>query len=594
MVARRSGRRGPVLCVWDYVRRISNWDCVHRTSSVVVILGTVALVILGILALVWAQRTFSQMELDFRFTSPAENQVVRGSVLVDGIFSGRGSEHIVTLDGQLIAEQLPYVLDTRTLRDGAHVLSLEIKRAGGGVTKVAGCAFRVDNQPPAILIMTPYDGEIVAGLLTLTYEVRGARPDIPPLFQIDGETREPLSKLETRALADGLHTLTIGAQDDVGNARQVSVTFIVDNTSPQVTWAEPNLDRPMRGNMHLEPDIVEENLSRVLWRLDGDAVGSSPALDLNTSQLHDGNYSLQVSVWDLSGHLTTIDRTVLVDNTPPPLFWSLSGTETVDVYRDQPLPLSLRSEPSANVSVSYAGTPLRSRVLDFSDVSVGRVLEVQAVAMDTAGNCSEVKRSLVVAQSLQSRLNTLILFSQWLLFKLGEPIELLSSLAAAGRYAFSFELCPLYPSPYLAGGRIELDLPSVEIYYQYAIFPGIGFVIPLAGVDSLDDPRRVVMRPKIGFGMLARTVPAAESDEPEGTETSNTLGMSDHPRSLSIVFTELDFSWDFSPWMAHDPIEVTLGFRFGLSRVAVLDDSRIANTYAPEATLVISMKSFFR
>jgi len=222
------------------------WEHVSHASSLVTLLGTIVLLVVGLIALFWAQRTFTQMELDFRFSSPAENQIVRGSLLVDGVFSGRTRQYVVTLDGETISTQIPYLLNSTSLLDGVHSLSLEIKRTSSTTTKLAATSFTVDNQPPRITIQHPVNEEVVSGSLDVAYEIRGARADTQAVFQVDGNTREPFETLDTQALSDGPHTLAIAAEDGVGNLGRALVEFVVDNTPPEIVWIGLQQGIPVR------------------------------------------------------------------------------------------------------------------------------------------------------------------------------------------------------------------------------------------------------------------------------------------------------------------------------------------------------------
>ncbi len=574
------------------------WEHVSHASSLVTIVGTILLLVLGGCALRWAQRTFTQMELDFRFTSPAENQIVCGPLLVDGAFSGRSRQYVVTLDGETISIQIPYLLDSSSLPDGVHALSLEIKRPGGTTTKVAATTFRVDNQPPRIIIQHPINGEVVSGLLDVPYEIRGARTDIQAVFQVDGNTREPFETLDTQALSDGLHTLAIAAEDEVGNVGRALVEFIVDNTPPEIVWIGLQQGIPVRGEVLVKPEISEANQDRVQWRLDDVVVGDSRVLSLDTRLLEDGEYSLELSVWDLSGYVAVVDCVLLMDNTPPYLKWTLPDAQTTVVYKGQSLPLGIgiKTERGADIAVFRGGDAIDGGYLEFQDNSVGDLVEIHVVATDAAGNPSELRSLLVVDQNLKSRLSSILIIGRTLISWLLEPFNelplLVRLLAGSGRPALSFEFCPPQ-ALYFLGTRLELDLPSVELYWQFVVVPGMGFAIPLFRSRSADEEDRAVMQPKIGFGVMWFGFPRLKDTEADGMSADAEASVDKQSYYVSNAFTELLFSWDLTPVMDQDYMEITLGFRVGLTHIVVQDDAGRSDNYIPAAGIVLRVKAFF-
>lgn len=72
--------------------------------------------------------------------------------------------------------------------------------------------------------------------------------------------------------------------------------------------------------------------------------------------------------------------------------------------------------------------------------------------------------------------------------------------------------CPVWTG----GVRLELDLPSVELFCQFIPVPGMGFAIPLSKLRSPDDGDHVVMQPKIGFGVMGLGLLRVKDTEVDG------------------------------------------------------------------------------
>lgn len=163
---------------------------------------------------------------------------------------------------------------------------------------------------------------------------------------------------------DGEYLLRLAARDAAGNRdlsgdpylggddSQHVVSFIVDNTAPQITFEEPGDGSTHLGTIHLKATCNEEcDYINFWWRAEGEPYSSSSKryhyifdngtvfewnLDsLNaekwggtTYTLEDGVYYLYAAGKDLAGNWArTPDVRIIVDNTPPESeFTSLGGS----------------------------------------------------------------------------------------------------------------------------------------------------------------------------------------------------------------------------------------------------------------------------
>ena len=562
-----------------------------RYVSLVTIAGTVALLVVAILALVWAQKTFRQMELDFRFTSPADQEVLRGTCIVDGIFSGQLGDYTLALDGEDIDRRIPFALDTAAIPDGTHALSLHIQR-GGTTTRVAATVFTVDNNPPSIVVSSPADGSVVAGTVVVESEIRGAREDTRPRFALDGVPRETLSSIDTRLLAEGAHSLVIEAEDSSGNVGEARVEFVVDNTPPRILSIGIEEDARLRGEIALVPGVDESNPSSAKWFLDGLEVGEDWDLRLDTAELDDGNHRLELIARDKAGAEDSLEAVVTVDNTPPPLHWALRSCGETTVYRDQRLPLGITSEAGAAITVRVDGVSVEDSHLTFSGYEVGESLSVDVCALDPAGNVQTLAHTVRIGRDLSSRLMSLWIVAKAFAYRLGEPLRLLFGAFDAARPSFSFEYCPPATSPYWIGARAGIDLPSSELYIRLAPVPGFGFSIPLAERTPPSDASSVGMTTRLGFGFMGTGIlmlqNAAESDDELQSEEGSV-----QVSAASSAYAELLFCWDLTPIMVRDYSEVSLGFRLGLTDVLRSEDGSVVHRHTPAASLVLRVKAFF-
>ncbi|MEM1589024.1 MAG: Ig-like domain-containing protein [Candidatus Bathyarchaeia archaeon] len=147
-----------------------------------------------------------------------------------------------------------YTLNTSTLPDGAHKLTLEaFDRAGN---KAEHTMFvTADNTAPTAEIKWPLDGSFVSGLVLV--EIRAEDVDFKHVeLRIGGatycwEAKQQTFPWNTNTLSDGEYQIVLTAFDKAGNRAEKRITVKVDNTSPTIsnlTWTpkEPTINETVK------------------------------------------------------------------------------------------------------------------------------------------------------------------------------------------------------------------------------------------------------------------------------------------------------------------------------------------------------------
>lgn len=236
---------------------------------------------------------------------------------------------------------------TVSLVEGTNVITVAATDTTGRVGTASLVAV-LDTTGPTLAITSPLDGSIVRGAsVELAVEAVDPAPgsgialvelflDGAPLTSFAAPPYE--ARLDSLALADGLHVLSARALDGKGNLASASpVELLVDNTAPRITLLTPAADGLIvSGTIDLDALVDDlapgSGVTTVLLSAAGapptpldpsfrDAPPASSVLvegELDTTLLPDGPLAILVLARDAAGNESRIDRTVSVDNSAPP------------------------------------------------------------------------------------------------------------------------------------------------------------------------------------------------------------------------------------------------------------------------------------
>lgn len=142
-------------------------------------------------------------------------------------------EYVLPVDGSLLA-------------DGTYTLIVTAVDRSGNQGGSSPRTFRVDNTPPEISLLSPEDPHHLTGTISFDIRLMDANAIVISRYAIDGGEWVPLDAsngtatvhLLTRPGDNGLHNITIYAEDENGNVRTSVVEFSVSNPSYALhTWS---------------------------------------------------------------------------------------------------------------------------------------------------------------------------------------------------------------------------------------------------------------------------------------------------------------------------------------------------------------------
>jgi len=233
--------------------------------------------------------------------------------------------------------------------EGLHTLTVYINDSAGNLN-ITTYIFTVDNTPPNVSIETPQSGKIYSGIINILTNIHDALSDVSKvLYEIKNSTNFSQVFASGELLAsEGWDvtwnssanisetenvTLTIYANDTVGNSVSMSVNFTVDNSRSSVTIVNPraiylnkNFNLDIRAAVGNPATANLTNATYYIFNFSGIIVNNTTTLDIpffnftdsiDISTLADGNYTINASAYDSNEQSATDISWFYIDRTPP-------------------------------------------------------------------------------------------------------------------------------------------------------------------------------------------------------------------------------------------------------------------------------------
>lgn len=201
---------------------------------------------------------------------------------------------------------------TRTLAEGAHVLSIHVADAAGHQTTVTR-NFSIDLTSPIVAITGGPNGTTPLTAPQFTFSV--SDPSATATCKLDaGSPVACTSPFTTNTLGGGAHTLLVTATDAAGNTGSASRSFTVDTSAPSVVITTAPSDPTNQAT----PTFVftTGSATNVTCQLDG-AAPTACTSPFTTVALAEGGHSFEVTGCDSLARCANDLRTFTVDLTPP-------------------------------------------------------------------------------------------------------------------------------------------------------------------------------------------------------------------------------------------------------------------------------------
>lgn len=237
-----------------------------------------------------------------------------------------------------------YERDTRSLEDGTYTFTAKAVDPMGNMDETETVTFHIDNNPPAVDIDSPQNGDYVRGVIEPDVTVEDEfLKDVR--YSVDDTGFVPIEdELNTTKLSDGEHTLTVRASDEAGHSTERKVTIIVDNVAPTIRMHNPRLNEVISGTEEIEVfldsevqevtlDFPEAEIEPVVMEKTSDPSIFSYVLDTTelTGEGGKGVFNATVEAVDYAGHEMERQFEVMIDNAAP----TVEMIEPVETLRNE-------------------------------------------------------------------------------------------------------------------------------------------------------------------------------------------------------------------------------------------------------------------
>lgn len=216
------------------------------------------------------------------------------------------------------------------LPDGRFKVEASLSSEGSNRSTEASWTFTADTTPPTITSLSHSGGDIVNGEETFWLEADDSDSAVERAsFTLAGRRHAVTGQsgdrfetaIQTTELPDGRYNLTVRAQDSAGNLGEDEIEVGVDNAPPEFRSGPDIYPATSHGRLVVSGEAVDagSRIERIDYAVRGtDRSGSlHPAAefeDVIATGLEDGEYFLQLTLTDATGHASTASSWFEVDS----------------------------------------------------------------------------------------------------------------------------------------------------------------------------------------------------------------------------------------------------------------------------------------
>lgn len=196
------------------------------------------------------------------------------------------------------------VADALNTTEGTHTLNVTARDAAGNST-TESITYTVDDTNPVVSISLPEGGG---------YYQSSALPDQPE-FTVNDSSPVTTNIVGYNKEAETSHMVTVTATDAAGNTSSSSVTYTVDNTTPEIT------SKLVDGGYYNKETL--ENISQYYEVHDAN-LDSKTGVTASDLVLTEGNHEAVITAVDKAGNKNKLTIHYTVDNTKPTITFNFN------------------------------------------------------------------------------------------------------------------------------------------------------------------------------------------------------------------------------------------------------------------------------
>lgn len=254
----------------------------------------------------------------------------------------------IKIDGTTVntassSNSIGYSWDSTTEPDGMHTVTVSATDTAGNTASETRTVYVDNSAPYNVTFDNLTSNQAVNGTVGVDVSAADDESGIQSisLSDNDGQVGSVASSpdtisWDTTGLSDGSKTLTLTAEDNVGNTTTATLNVVVDNTAPTVNITNPGDGNTLSGSTSIDANASDSQTSvtDININLDGSPFDSSMASSISsswdTTTGSDGQKTIEVTATDEAGNVGSSTITVSVDNNGPTItFNTLSAGTTV-------------------------------------------------------------------------------------------------------------------------------------------------------------------------------------------------------------------------------------------------------------------------
>jgi hypothetical protein len=193
-------------------------------------------------------------------------------------------------------------------------------QSGGGGRDACVTRIGIDDHAPTITLESPVDDSIEVAGITVDLDVQDNGSGIKQvLYNWDLNANQTLSSpyLTNLPGGEGLHSLFVYAEDNVGHWVFESFQLYADEFAPEVELVSPLNDTLQLSTVIIDVDVNDTYLDTVMHAWDGEALIEWAAPYHTSPAVGDGEHVLLVVANDSAGRVTQVTYVFTTDDSAP-------------------------------------------------------------------------------------------------------------------------------------------------------------------------------------------------------------------------------------------------------------------------------------
>ncbi len=325
--------------------------------------------------------------------SPANNSIVKPGTTINLGVTDENLENVsYSLDGgSSITLTDPYDIDTSSLSDGLHTISVRANDFAGHVTSRL-FSFTFDSVIPVINLSSPANNSVIQPGTTIDIDIVEDHID-EVKYSLNGGSEINLASpydINTIMWLDDNYEIEVQAVDLAGNfAITKMFNFTIDSMAPEIVLVSPENSSVIKAGTMIDLKVIENHTDKVNYTVIGESVQSlSSPYDINTSGWADGAYTIEVQASDKAGNFAKEMFKFTIDSTKPQI--ELVSPEDKSVISPgTTIDLNIVDDNLANVNYSLDGVVAQDLSVPYNIVTTGWAdgeHQIEVNAIDEASN----------------------------------------------------------------------------------------------------------------------------------------------------------------------------------------------------------------